>query len=472
MSEKSVTPNYSELFSPTDFRYTVDELKPILSEEAFVKYKAKVEAALAAQLAEIGVCSESAAKEIARSCERVTAKQVYAEEARIKHDVRALANVIRDGVSDAAKPYVHLAATSYDIVDTANALRLKDAVKRVVIPDLAKLENALILIALKYVDNVQMGRTHGQHAEPITFGFSISWYVSRLGQRILAIEKAADSLSGKFAGAVGVYGPLSLLVSNAEKFEKGLLVSLGLMPSEVSTQIVQPEPITDLMHSIVSAFGVLANFARDMRQLQRTEISEISEEFSESQVGSSTMPQKRNPINFENVESMWKKFMPQMVTVYMDQISEHQRDLTNSLSQRYLPELLVAFDSSVRRLTRTMWDAKRNEARIFVDTSAMKKNLEMSADDITAEPLYILLSNAGHPNAHEAVRKIVQRTISEKKSFLEAAKSDPEIARYIAKIPKNKWKMLDSPSLYVGIAPKKAKRVALAWQKEMLRFSR
>ena len=196
-----------------------------------------------------------------------------------------------------------------------------------------------------------------------------------------------------------------------------MLSSLGLAPSEVSTQIVQPEPLTDLMHAIVSTFGVLANFSRDMRNLQRTEISEVSEEFSESQVGSSTMPQKRNPINFENVESTWKKFMPQMVTVYLDQVSEHQRDLTNSLSQRYLPELLVAFDSSVRRLTRTVWDVKGGKPRISIDSQSMKKNLGMSADTISAEPLYILLALAGHPDAHESVRRIVQLAILGKEKF-------------------------------------------------------
>jgi adenylosuccinate lyase len=291
-----------------------------------------------------------------------------------------------------------------------------------------------------------------------------------LGERILKINDAANSLAGKFAGAVGVYGPLSLVLKNPEKFERDLLSSLGLVPSEVSTQIVQPEPLTDLMHSVVSTFGVLANFARDMRNLQRTEISEVSEEFSESQVGSSTMPQKRNPINFENIESTWKKFMPQMVTVYMDQISEHQRDLTNSLSQRYLPELLVAFDSSVRRLTRTIWDGKNGKSRISVDSESMKRNFSMSADTISAEPLYILLALAGHPDAHEAVRRIVQRAISEKKSFREIAKSDRELSQYFDRIPRDKWKILDSPSRYTGIASQKARRVALSWKKRMSRL--
>ena len=282
-----------------------------------------------------------------------------------------------------------------------------------------------------------MGRTHGQHAEPITFGFFAAYYVSRLGQRILKINEAANSLSGKFAGAVGVYGPLSLLVDESGKVREEIYyLRWVLLHQKFPPRVVQPEPVTDLMHSIVSTFGVLANFARDMRNLQRTEIAEISEEFSESQVGSSTMPQKRNPINFENVESTWKKFMPQMVTVYMDQVSEHQRDLTNSLSQRYLPELLVAFDSSVRRLTRTIWDGRKGKPRISIEAASMKRNLEMSEDTISAEPLYILLSIAGHPDAHESVRKIVQRAIGEKKSFRDVLKSDSELAKYFSKIPR------------------------------------
>lgn len=446
------------------------ELEPILSEEAYVKCKARVEAALASQLSRAGLCSAQIAKEIERACNRVTAEEVYAEESRIKHDIRALANVIRDKVSDRAKPFVHLTATSYDIVDTANAIRLKEAVKRVILPDLIKLEKALIEIDLKYASKVQIGRTHGQHAEPITFGFFISYYVSRLGQRILKLDEASDQLTGKFAGAVGVYGPLSLIIQDPEKFEKELLASLGLVPSEVSTQIVQPESVSDLMHAIVSTFGVLANLSRDLRHLQRTEISEIAEEFSSLQVGSSTMPQKRNPINFENVESAWKKFMPQMVTVYMDQISEHQRDLTNSLSQRYLPELLVAFDSSVRRLTRTLWDEKGGKPRMVVDSSALKKNFEISSDKIAAEPLYILLANAGHRDAHEAVRKLVQRSIDTKKSFAQLLRSDKELSKYLAKIPKDKLRILESPLLYTGIAEKKSKKVAFAWKKRISRL--
>ena len=472
VSWEDESPKFSELFSPTDFRYSVGDLLQFLSEEAYVKYKARVEGALARQLSKSEICSKKVANEIELAAKEVTAEDVYSEERRIKHDIRALANVIRNRVSEESKPFVHLTATSYDIVDTANALRFKDAVFHVVLPDLLKLESVLIELALKYAGLPQIGRTHGQHAEPMTVGFSFAYYVSRLGQRILKIRESANNLSGKFAGAVGVYGPLSLIVKDPELFESELLSSLGLKASEVSTQIVQPEPITDLMHSIVSAFGVIANFARDMRHLQRSEISEISEEFSAEQVGSSTMPQKRNPINFENVESMWKKFMPQMVTVYMDQISEHQRDLTNSSSQRYLPELVVAFDYSVRRLTRTLWDDKRSRLKITVDEQMLQKNLALSADKIASEPLYILLAAQGHPDAHETVRRLVQESIEKKKSFREIIKTDAELTKYYDKIPKTGWALIEDPIKYRGISEEKARKVALSWKREVSRLSK
>ncbi len=438
-----------------------------MSEQAYVSYKAKVEAALARQLARSGICSNSVASEIERACQNVSAMEVYAEEKVIKHDVRALANVIRRKVSDKAKPYVHLTATSYDIVDTANSLRFKDAVSNVILPDLIAFEKALISISKAYASTVQAGRTHGQHAEPITFGFFLSYYVSRLGKRIIKLKESSEALTGKFAGAVGVYGPLSLIANNPEKFEEDLLSSLGLKSSEVSTQIVQPEPLTDLFHSVVSTFGILANFSRDMRNLQRTEIGEITEEFGSKQVGSSTMPQKRNPINFENVESLWKKFMPQMVTVYLDQVSEHQRDLTNSSSQRYLPELLTIFDYCVRRLTRTIWNEETAKARIKVDLVNIETNLSRSLDSMAAEPFYVLSAMSGDEDAHERARVSVQRAIASGSSFVEALKKDPELRNYYKQIPASKRKFIENPKLYTGIAQKKTLQVAARWEKRL-----
>jgi len=340
------------LYSPLDYRYSVGALRPFLSEEAFITYKAKIEGVLAKTLSEHGICSENVAEEIYEAASQVRAKDVYAEEKIVKHDIRALVNIIRNQVSPEAKPFVHVTATSYDIVDNANVLRYKDAIQQIILPDMVALERTWIDLARKEKNTIQIGRTHGQHAEPITFGFAIAQYVNRWGYRILKVKEAINGLVGKFSGAVGAYNAASLFFDDPELFEMELLANLNLEAAEISTQIIPPEPITDLMHTIISSFGVLANFARDMRNLQRSEIGEVNELFTEKQVGSSTMPHKKNPINFENVESMWKKFMPQMITMYSDQISEHQRDLTNSCSQRFTPELMVAFDSSIRRMNR------------------------------------------------------------------------------------------------------------------------
>ena len=267
----------------------------------------------------------------------------------------------------------YFTSTSMDIVDTANALRFFRATNEVVLPGLKRLLETLSKIARREKDVLHMGRTHGQHAVPITFGFAVAEYVSRLGNRYLKIKAAAENLRGKIAGAVGAYNASSIFFSDPEVFEAEVLAELGIKPSPYSTQIVEPEFLTDYLHAIVSAYGVLANLADDFRHLQRTEISEIGEEFATTQVGSSTMPHKRNPWNFEHVKSMWKAFMPRMITVYLDQISEHQRDLSNSASSRFNPEIVVSFAAAVERLNRVL-------SKLRVDKERMMKTVELTQE--------------------------------------------------------------------------------------------
>jgi adenylosuccinate lyase len=451
-----------DLFSPTDYRYSVKELKPYLSEEAFVKYKASVESALVQTFARRGLCSKEVADEVEEATGRVKAWEVYREEERIKHDIRALVNVIRSKVGGEAKPFIHATATSYDVVDTANALRYRAAVEDVILKDMVALEKAWMGLAKREKDVVQIGRTHGQHAEPITFGFAIVQYVNRWGNRILKVKEASDNLIGKFSGAVGAYNAPSLFFEDPEGFEREVLESLDLKPAEVSTQIVPPEPLTDLLHSIVSSFGVLANYSRDMRNLQRSEIGEVGEPYEEEQVGSSTMPQKRNPITFENVESAWKKSIPQMVAMYLDQVSEHQRDLTNSLTQRYIPELLVIFDSSVRRMIKTT-------KKLKVDRVNMRRNFEINKDKIIAEPLYILLAFNGHSNAHEHVRKLAEESYRTGKSLYEIALEDRSLQPYLKKFTTDQKNILGDPSNYVGIASKKTEEIITLWENRLMK---
>lgn len=315
-------------------------------------------------------------------------------------------------------------------------------------------------IALREKDTLQIGRTHGQHAVPITFGFAMAEYVSRLGNRIREVREKSQKLVGKIAGAVGAYNASYLFFADPEEFEKEVLAELGLEPGPVSTQIVEPEPMTDFIHALVSCFGVLANLSDDMRHLQRSEIGEVGEYFAAEQVGSSTMPHKRNPINYENVKSLWKKFMPGMVTVYMDQISEHQRDLTNSASARFLPEIAAGLLMAVQRLQRVL-------GRMQVDKENLRKNFDLSKEMIVAEPLYILLASHGHPDAHEAVRRLTLEAEQKGVPLRELLQEKEELKAYWERFTEKQRDLLLNPECYTGIAADKTVRVVEYWKEEL-----
>lgn len=458
--------NLFDTISPLDFRYygknekIFEKLQPFLSESAFIKYALKVESTLTNSLAKYKICSKKVADEVEKACKQITAEEIYIEEDKIKHNIRALANCIRNKVSKEAKPFVHFTATSYDIIATADALRYKDFTEDVLIPELLNLESTLINIAIREKSTIQIGRTHGQHAEPITFGFAIAQYVSRFGSSILKIKKTANNLRGKMAGAVGAYNASLLIFNDPIKFEEEILSVLGLKPSPISTQIVDAEFLVDYLNSIISSFGILANLADDMRHLQRNEIAEVGEFFEIRQVGSSTMPQKRNPINFENIKSMWKEFMPRLITMYMDQISEHQRDLTNSASMRFIPEILAGFYVSVARLNKVM-------SNLAVDKENMHKNFNISKNMIVAEPLYVLLAANGHPNAHEYVRELTLMAQLAKKPLMTLVKKDKSVQAYLRKFDKKQIEILNNPEKYVGLAEKKTEMVCNYWKKNL-----
>src|SRR5262249_12016994 len=219
------------------------------------------------------------------------------------------------------------------------------------------------------------------------------------------IARAARNLRGKFAGAVGAYNALALAGSAPAEIEAALMRKLGLEPPEVSTQVTQPEYVADYVYALTSSWGVFANLADDFRHLQRSELRELRDrkaaDPTTATVGSSTMPHKVNPKDFENVKSLWKAYVPRLLTVLMDQISEHQRDLTNSASMRFVTEFVTAFAYGVYRLAGTLDGVEADVAR-------MREVLEAGKDPVAAEPLYVLLSLAGHPDAHEQARVLAR----------------------------------------------------------------
>lgn len=455
-----------DFVSPLDTRYLgrnkelFEKARPYLSENARIAYQLKVEAALGKALAKNGICSSKVAREIESACNKVKAEEVYRLEAELKHDIRALAECIRRKVSAQAKPFVHLAATSYDIVDTATALRYKEACEKLILPSLRNFEKTLISLAMREKATVQIGRTHGQHAVPITFGLSVASYVSRLGNRIKALEAAKESLCGKFSGAVGAYNASSLILKDSMKFEKDVLSILGLKKSIGSTQIVEPEPVADFGHVAISTFSVLANLADDMRNLQRTEIAEVAEAFGKKQVGSSTMPHKRNPINFENVKSFWKAFMPRQLTLYLDQISEHQRDLTNSASGRFAHEILAGLFFATEKMNQVM-------EKVVVDKQKMLMNLESSSDEVIAEPLYILLAKYGHSNAHGKVNECVAKAKELNWTLMDVVEQDKSLKAYVNKFSSAERALLKDARKYTGLSERKTVEICKFWKKEL-----
>lgn len=453
--------------SPLDHRYyksnkeLMDKVSAYFSENAAVRYQLQVETALALGLEEAGVCPIGTAVEIEKACAAIDPDEVYQEEEKTHHNIRALTNCIAQRVGEHVRPYIHLTATSVDILDTANALRFRDAHQKLLRPMLLELERVLIDLARREKNTIQIGRTHGQHAVPITFGFAVAEYVARLGERITYLDHSAAHLKGKLAGAVGAYNAAALIFDNPDEFEKSVLAKLGLQPATHSTQIVAPEFLLDYLHGIVSAFGVLANLADDFRNLQRSEIAEISEAFSATQVGSSTMPHKRNPWNFEHIKSLWKSFVPRIMTIYMDQISEHQRDLTNSASGRFAPELVTGFLLALDRTTRVL-------KKLTVDSAQMLANAQQSSGRFVAEPLYICLAAAGHPSAHEVVRKMTLESDQKGQPLRQIAQQESTLAMYLDAISKQGKDALENPLDYLGIASQKTEAVCDFWEERIL----
>ena len=463
------TRNIFQNLSCLDHRYSLSEkevfgkLSQYISEEAAVRSYAKAEAALIkAHLSVRGQLTPEIEKKLDEVAANIDPQEVNDEEEKTQHNIRALVNVLKRKVDEDIAPLIHLGATSVDILDTALSMRMRDVTQNVVLPELKALELALCNIAEREAETPQVGRTHGQHAVPITFGWSIAEFVSRLGKSILRIEELSKQLKGKLAGPVGAYNGPSMIVKDPEDLEKRYLAYVGLEPSEYSNQLVEPEYLLRLLLEFNVAFGIIANLADDLRNLQRSEIGEVFEYFSSTQVGSSTMPQKRNPWNSEHVKSLWKAMSPRVMTFYMDQISEHQRDLTNSASQRFIADYTAGFTMAVNRM-------KKIISGLQADRESMEKNLENAGGKVKggvlAEPAYILLAESGISDAHEVIRKLTLEAETSGKTLYEVLLNNKDtLDRITAQLEKLGVKdaetFFQNPARYHGLAAEKSRRLA------------
>ena len=461
-------PDRFRSISPLDHRYWLanrdlfEALADHLGEEASVRYAVRVEVALLIELLHRlpgHSCDDDLERTIRAAAARVTADAVAAEERATDHNVRALVNVLQRELPASVRHLVHVGATSYDITDTANALRYRAALRNVIVPLLIRLERALIELTEREADTAQVGRTHGQYASPVTFGFAMAEYVARLGKSIVGISGRAGDLRGKLAGAVGAYNATSLLVDDALELERAVLRRLELKPSESATQIVEPEYLLAALLEVGTAFGILANLADDLRHLQRSEIDEVREPFGRQQVGSSTMPQKRNPWNCEHVKSLWKTFAPRILTFFLDQVSEHQRDLTNSASARFVPEFVAGFAAAANRLLRVVQGLHVNRERMG------RRLRDGTSDLVMAEAAYVLLAASGSADAHEQVRRLTLECERRGVRLLDAARADQAIWERLdqavqARFATTALDFFSHPERYVGQAAPKARAIA------------
>jgi adenylosuccinate lyase len=459
-------PNYYGAVDPNTGRYKDAETRRYLSDETSVAAMAYVEAALAHTYADFGKCRREVALEIEHASQEISAQEAEDREKGrgdyesipTFHDIVALVNAISDRVSEEARPWVHAASTSYDIISTARSWQFKETVNGLIVPRVVSLGDALAELTERHADTAQVGRTHGQHAVPITFGFATSRYLGRLGESLVNTRDRANELQGKFSGAVGGYNASSLINDDPRAFERAFLDKLGLEPCTHSTQIVPAENMTNLLYALTVNSGVMAQIGEDMRNLQRTEIAEVGENFGDTQKGSSAMAQKKNPISFENVAGSHRQVLAQLFNAMQNLTSDHQRDLRDSVAMRYYGAIPAIVARSAKTLTRAL-------SKLDVNPSNMQRNLYLTNGAIASEALQTVLRDRGRADAYAVAKRIVETAQLAGISLGDAVAQDGDIGPILGVIPAHQRDAIVHPETnYLGLTEEEAKRHVSQWQ--------
>jgi adenylosuccinate lyase len=433
-------------------RYGTPEMLKIFDEKTRVQKLLDVEAALAMAHAEVGNISKKDAEKIAEmaSTKFVKVERVKEIEKEIKHDIASLVRALSE-ICGPSGAYVHLGATSYDIVDTANALQLKDAIN-VIEKRLADFKDILKKRALQHKDTAMIGRTHGQHALPITLGFKFAVWgceISRHIERLVECKKRV--LVGKVSGAVGTQAGLG---ENAEQIQILVMKRLGLHAAEISTQIVQRDRYAELVCIYAAVASSLENFATEIRELQRPEIGELFESFEvKKQVGSSTMPHKQNPETCERVCGLARIVRSLSTPALEDMITWHERDLTQSSAERFiLPESNILLDYILNLTCNIV-------ANLRVDSERMLQNLSLTQGRAMSESVMMALTkkDVNRQEAHEMLRKLTIQSAVDKKPFKQILLEDKLVS---SKLGEKEIDQALNPKNYLGTAVKQVEQFA------------
>jgi adenylosuccinate lyase len=433
------------LLCPLDYRYGRDEIKSIFAEESKLLALLKVEASLAKAHAEVGNIPRDAANEIAAvaNLEHVTVKRVKEIEEETRHDIMAVVITLTEQCGDAGR-FVHLGATSNDIIDTATAIQLAGALE-IISKDIDDLIITLATVAKRHRGTVMVGRTHGQFAIPITFGFKVAGYLAEMIRHRKRLNEVSERiLVGKMSGAVGTGAALG---KHFFQIQKLVMNDLGLGVEEVATQIVGRDRYTELITLMASICTSCERYATEIRNLQRSEIQEVCEAFdAEKQVGSSTMAHKKNPVISENVCGLARIVRAFVAPTMENMILWHERDLTNSSAERFIIPHVIVLSDDILTKTRKMF------ASLAVNKERMLSNMAMAKGKIMAEAVMISLveKGMGRQVAHEVVRRASMGADERDVHLLETLKDDEEVTLLISE---KELEKVMNPENYIGKAP-------------------
>jgi adenylosuccinate lyase len=402
-------------------RYTRPEMGRVWSDENKFRCWLQVEIAASLTLAEAGIVPEKAAKAIAEHGD-FQLKRIHEIEAEVKHDVIAFTTAVAEKVGAEAR-WLHYGLTSNDVVDTAQALQIKEA-SRIILEGLQKLKHVLARRAREFQHTPAIGRTHGIHAEPTTFGLKLANWYAEAARNITRFERSTEEMRvGKLSGAVGTFAHLE------PELEEKICRRLGLAAAAISSQVIQRDRHAYYLATLATIASSLDKIATEIRHLQRTEVREAEEYFSEKQKGSSAMPHKRNPITCEQISGLARVVRANAQAAFENVPLWHERDISHSSVERViLPDSTILVDYLLAKTTNLI-------DTLLVYPQRMLKNLESTGGLVFSGQLLLDLAEHGmsREDAYRLVQKHAMRAWKEDLNFRELVMNDSEITSRLPK---------------------------------------
>src|SRR5437762_9153657 len=396
-------------------RYTHPEMGRIWSDQRRYETWLLVETAAAEAMAAAGIIPPEAARDI-RDRGAFDIARIEEIEQAIQHDVIAFTTAVAEKVGPSAR-WLHFGMTSSDVIDTAQALQMRDACD-LILKDLDALADAIRDRALPLRRTPMIGRTHGVHAEPMTFGLKLALWYAEVQRDVERVQRARAVVSvGKLSGAVGTCAHLP------PKIEEEVCRRLGLEPAPVASQVIQRDRHAELLGALAITGASLEKFALEIRGLQKTEIGEVEEPFAQGQKGSSAMPHKRNPIGCEQICGLARLVRAHAVAALENVALWHERDISHSSVERViLPDSFIALDHMLRRFTRIV-------RGMHVHPERMRENLNRSRGVVFSGSVLLELAKKGiaREQAYEWVQRNAMLSYAEQRDFKDLLLSDTDV---------------------------------------------